>query len=149
MKKINDQRGIIAISAVAALAILILAVGVGITAFSFNEVFVAEGQRKSTKARLYAEAGARDALVRIARDKTYNCTSEDCYSIDFVTNGCSANEGCARVSVSSGSGSSSDPKIITSKGRVTSITRKIQVDVVFDSSLHGEIATTTWREVVN
>ena len=65
--------------------LMILAIIVGITAVTFNESFVAQGGVQSGKALYYAEVGARDALVRIARNKNYSCTSPalptGCYSM--------------------------------------------------------------------
>jgi hypothetical protein len=150
-KKIKEkylyQKGIATLPTVFAFIILIVALTVGVAALSLTEGFMSLGSRQSSQALIYAEAGARDALIRIARNKKYVCASADCYSIDFVTGGCSTKEGCAEISVSAGTGSSGDPKIIASKGQVNSNTRKIQVTVFFDSALNGRISTTTWQEL--
>lgn len=145
----NLQAGFASLPTVAALIILLVTIGIGVTAITFNEAFISAGQAQTEQAYLYAESGARDALLRIVRNKNYTCSTTDCYSLDFVTNGCSANEGCARVSVSAGVGTSGDPKIIISKGRVKNKTRKVQVTVIYDSSSHGEIASATWQELTN
>lgn len=142
---LNSAKGAASLPTILALAILILAIGIGVTSISFTESLISAGQSQSLKAFVYAEAGAGDALEKIARNKNYSGN----YNIDFVSGGCSNNEGCAAITVTSGIGSSADPKIITSSGRVKSNVRKIQVDVVFDSSLNGEISTTTWREITN
>lgn len=151
MKKNNKIKslnsGLAALPAVMAIALLILTVGIGLTALGFSEAIISAGQNKSSKALNYAEVGAKDALMRIARSKNYNCASADCYSIIFETNGCIDNLGCAKISVSSSTGASGDPKIIISKGQADSNIRKIQVNVYFDSTLNGEIATTTWSEI--
>lgn len=132
-----------------AITILILAIGIGVTAVSFSEVFVSAGQKQSAQALVYAEAGARDALMKIARNKNYFCVSEDCYSIDMIAGGCSGGDGCAKISVSSDVGDSGNPKRIISKGQSNSSIRRIQIDVIFDVFLNGEIATTTWKELVD
>lgn len=128
-----------------ALTVIILAMGVGITSLALTESLISAGQKQSSQAFLYAEAGARDALVKIARNKNY----ADCYSIPFATNGCTDDTGCAIISVSAGVGSEGDPKIIISKGQVRNNIKKLQVNVIFDSSSNGEIATTTWQELGN
>lgn len=138
--------GVASLPTIAAVIILILAIAVGITGLALTEAFIAAGQTNSTVAFFYAEAGARDALQRIARDKTFATSS---YQISFVTDGCTANDGCATVTVSTASGTSANPKVITSKGQAKSSVRRVQVDVIFDASLHGEIATSTWREVTD
>lgn len=146
-RSIRERSGVASIPVILVLMILIIAIGVGVTVMSISEALVAEGQKQSAQALLFAEAGARDALERLARDKTYSCAAANCYSIDFTTNGCSANTGCAQVSVSAASGTAANPKVVTSTGQMGSNTRKIEVDVIFDVLLNGEIATTTWREV--
>ena len=145
----NSQKGVATLPTIIALAILILAIGVGITALSFSEIFITAGQNNALKALDYAEAGAKDALMRIARNKNYDCVIVNCYSVDFISNGCADSSGCAKVSVSSGDGSLSDPKVITSKGQVNGNIRQIQVDVFYDVLLSGEIATTTWKEITD
>lgn len=142
---LNSAKGVASLPTILALTILILAIGIGVTSISFTESFISAGQNQSLKAFIYAEDGAGDALEKIARNKNYSGS----YTIDFVSNGCSDNEGCASITVTSGAGSTADPKIITSNGRVKSNVRKIQVDVVFDASLNGEISSTTWREITN
>ena len=143
------QQGLATIPTVIALTILVLAVGIGITSLSLSESFVTLGQDYSTRALFYAETGAKDALEKVARNKQYSCTATDCYSIPMATNGCTTNDGCARVTVTSGVGSIADPKIITSKGQIKSSTRRVQVTVIFDASLNGEIATASWQELNN
>lgn len=148
MKQLKSS-GVASIPIVLVFGILIVAVGVGITAISFTEGVIAQGGYQSARALLYAEGGARDALVRLARDKNYTCATTDCYSVNFAANGCSSGTACARVSVSAGVGSLADPKVVVSKGQVGLNSRSLQVDVIFDSAQNGEIATTTWREFTN
>lgn len=143
-----EQKGVATLPTIFAFIILIVALTVGLTALSLSDSFIQLGAYHSSRALNYAEAGARDALVRIVRNKNYACPAADCYSIDFVSNGCAANEGCAKISVSSGVGSSVNPKVIISKGQAESSVRRIQVDVIFDDSLNGKIATTTWKELI-
>lgn len=145
----NLQNGAATIPVVIAITVLVLGISVGILALGFSESIMSLGQNQSLKAMFYAETGAKDALIKIARNKDYSCVATDCYSIDFATNGCFNNSACAWVSVSAGVGSQADPKIIVSKGRSGDYIRKVQVQTIFDSSLYGEIATTTWSEITN
>jgi len=132
-----------------ALIILIVAISVAITALSLSDSFVFLGSYQSSQALVYAEAGARDALLRIVRNKNYTCVTPDCYLIDFVSNGCSTNDGCARISVSAGVGSGVNPKVIVSKGQVKNKIRRVQVSVVFDDNLNGKINSITWSELTD
>lgn len=143
------QRGVATLPTVLILGVMALAVAVGITAVSLTESFISQGSAQSSRALFYAEAGARDALIKIARNKNYTCSSADCYTIDFSTNGCSLLNDCAKVSISAGVGTVGDPKIVTSKGIMKSSTRTMQVSVVFDASGNGEITTATWTELTN
>lgn len=147
----HSSCGVATLPTVMMLGILSLVVAVGITAVSLTESFVSQGNIQSNKALFYAESGARDALIRIARNKNYVCATEDCYSIDFSTNGCSLGNDCAKVSVSAGTGATGDPKIVTSKGIMRSSIRTLQVSVLLDSGAadKGEITSAAWSEVTN
>jgi len=143
------QGGMVTLPAVIALSIIILALIIGISTLTFNESFVSLGGAQSAKALNYAEVGAHDALIRIARNKNYTCATPalptGCYQIDTITNGCATNEGCARVTVDAGT----NPKTINVEGRATNFIRQLQVGVTFDASLNGEITSTQWQELTN
>lgn len=147
----SSSRGVAMLPTVMILGVLALTVAVSITALSFTELFTSQGSAYSSRAHFYAEAGARDALVRIARNKTYTCPTNDCYSVDFSANGCSLGSGCAKVSVSTGTGDTGNPKVVISKGTMKSSTRTLEVSVIFDggAATHGEITATSWRELTN
>lgn len=133
-----------------AITALMIAVGIGMTALSLHDVFDTARVNQSRDAYRYAENGAREALLRIGRNKKYTCESgAGCpYTIEFVPGGCGASyEGCATVTVSIGVGSALDPKIVTSTGRAENSTRKVQVTVVFDSSQSGEISSAIFSEI--
>lgn len=144
---ISYQRGVASIPIVMAFGILIVAVAIGVTALSYTEMFAARGSYDSARALTYADAGARDALERIARNKLYACATTNCYSIDMLTNGCLNANACAYVSVSAGMGSSTDPKIITSQGVSGLSVRTLQATVQFDSSQNGQISSVRWAEI--
>lgn len=143
------KNGVATLPTVMVLGVMALVVAVSVTTLSYTELFISQGGSQSTRALFYAEAGARDALVKIARKKNYTCSAVDCYTIDFSSNGCSTGNDCAKVSVSAGVGTIGDPKIIVSKGVMKSSTRTIQVSVLIDSD--GQIATSTaqtvWTEI--
>lgn len=142
-------RGVATLPTVMLLGVMSLIVAVGITTLAFTELLISQGGSQSSRALFYAEAGARDALVKIARNKNYTCSAPDCYTIDFSTNGCSLGSDCAKVSVSAGTGATGDPKIVTSKGIMKASTRTMQVSVSMDTN--GQIATsstqTVWTEI--
>ena len=148
LRAAHRQRGVAAVPIVLVLLILTIAIGLEITSIAVTQNLASAGQDRSSQAFRYAETGARDALVRIARNKAYGCMGV-CYTIEFVTNGCTNNNACARVSVSTGIGTAGDPKVVTSEGQVQGAIRKVQVDVVYDAAQDGEIVSTTWQELTN
>jgi Tfp pilus assembly protein PilX len=139
-KKID---GVASLPTVVALAGLILVIGLGMAAISFSENIIAASSWNSSKAFSYAESGAYDALEKIVRNKKYSAVSA--YQIEFVSNGCTTNDGCAIITVDT----ASDPKIITSEGHAGNVTRKLQVSVTFDDSSNGQINTASWQELSN
>ncbi|PIS05228.1 MAG: hypothetical protein COT81_02340 [Candidatus Buchananbacteria bacterium CG10_big_fil_rev_8_21_14_0_10_42_9] len=141
------QQGVATIPTIMALAILIVVLGISIAATGFTESAITKSQNASVEAIVYAEAGAHDALQRIARDKDYNCTSENCLQLDLKTNGCSNSDGCATITVSNDDGATNTPKIITSVGEAGDSTRTIQVSVILNSD--GQMTQITWDEVTN
>ena len=139
---LNSESGVATLPTVFTLMILILAVVVGMTAWSMSEMFSSESQNQSSKALFYAEAGAKDALMRIARNKNYSTST---YQLSFVSSGCATDEGCATITVSS----AMSPKVITSDGQVNNNIRKIKVDVYFDGDSNGEITNVNWQEITD
>lgn len=144
-----DTRGVATLPTIMLLGVMSLVVAAGITTLAFTELLISQGGSQSSRALFYAESGARDALIRIARNKNYTCATADCYTVDFSSSGCSTGNDCAKVSVSAGTGGVGDPKIITSKGVMKASTRTMQVSVSIDSN--GQIATSTtqtiWSEI--
>ena len=141
--------GLASLPAILGMAMLLLAVGLAMMSLSLSETLTIGSAARASQALSYAEAGARDALLRITRNKSYTCATAECYSLPLVTSGCDGSppEGCTYVTVSSGTGTSSTPKTITSKGYLKNNVRTVQVDVYLDTSLDGEITSTTWREI--
>ena len=136
-------RGVATLPTVMLLGVMALVVAVSITTLSFTELFISQGSAQSSRAHFYAEAGARDALIKIARNKTYLCATTDCYSVNFSSNGCTLSKDCAKVQVTGNDTS----KTITSKGIMNANTRTLQVALTLDTD--GLITSATWNEVTN
>lgn len=145
----RSEAGVASVPILLVLLLLTVAIGVEITSIVVTQSLISKGQNVSSQAFRYAETGGRDALIRIARDKTYTCASTDCYTIEFVMDGCTNNNGCARVEVSADPGTSMNPKIIISEGQVGGAVRRVQIDVVYDGSGDGRIVSTTWKELTD
>jgi len=155
IKKISKKRGMASLAIMMVLGMMTLAIVVSITSVVFNQLAMSQGSAQSSGALFYAESGGRDALIRIARNKNYTCASVDCYSMDFATNGCSLATGCAKVSVSTGLGTTTDPKIITSKGINGVSVRTMQISVLLDNGStdtalqYGKVTSAVWTEITN
>lgn len=139
----STQRGVATLPTVMLLGVMALVVAVSITTLSFTELFISQGSAQSSRAHFYAEAGARDALIKIARNKTYLCGTSDCYSVNFTANGCTLSRDCAKVQVTGNDTS----KTITSKGIMNANTRTLQVALTLDTD--GLITGAVWTEVTN
>lgn len=135
--KLTDQRGVASIPVALSLIMLVIAVGLMIASLSAGERLLAGNLTDSSRAAYYAQSGVRDALERLARNKSYSGS----YSIDMAAGGCSAPfAGCATVAVNDGAGT----KIASSTGRVGDIYRRVQVEVTLDSN--GLITAHSWQE---
>jgi hypothetical protein len=142
---ILKNKGIATLPTMIVLGMMVLAVVVSITSLTFSGLMISQGQSQSSSALFYAEAGARDALVKIARNTDYTCVSTDCYSVDFITNGCTNNTDCAKVQVTG----NRTTKVITSKGIMKASTRTMQVTVTLDGATndYGLIQSAVWLEI--
>jgi Tfp pilus assembly protein PilV len=140
----SPRRGVATLPTVMVMGVMALAVAVGITASALSE---SQGSGQSSRALFYAESGARDALVRIARNKNFSTTTYPIYFGTNVTSCVSGDSDCANISVSSGNGTTT-AKIATSTGIMKASQRTIVVNVWFADD-NGAIATTTWSEVTN
>jgi hypothetical protein len=149
MKIFQSNGGFATIPTILALSALILVAAVGIAAATYTQTTTNAAVEQSAAALSYAEAGAKDALMRIARNKNYDCPSVDCYTLDMAPNGCLAGVGCAKISVSADAGTTEYPKIITAKGIVQNKTRTLEVQVIYDSNGYGEINSAVWQELAN
>ncbi len=143
MIKNNKESGIAAIPVVLIFMIFVMVVGLGITNIGFNEANISSNSSYSSKAFTYAEAGAKDGLMRVSRDSSYTCPVDACYSMDFTVNGCLDNTACARIKITA----VGNDRIVFSEGRVKNNFRRVQVTATFDAN--GEITNTLWEELVN
>lgn len=146
----KSLKGVATLPTVLLLGIIALSVAVSLATVTFSESFISQSATQSSKALYYGEAGARDALIKLARNKDYLCTSTDCYQVAFANSGCgSPVTACAKVQVTATTSSCGTGVNILSKGIVYNSSRSISVNVCFDSSGYGELATTTWAEITN
>jgi len=135
--KIFGCDGMATLPTVVALTILLLIFGVLINSISNIENFSTNNLSDSDKALFFAQAGAKDALEKIVRNKNYIGN----YNVAMSSDGCSAAlSGCVKVAV----GSSEGLKIIDSEGQVNSLIRRVKITVSMDSN--GLVTGYNWQE---
>lgn len=138
MYRFNYQSGIASLPTVMVLSLMIIIIGILITTLSFNENFTAASWNKSARALSYAEIGAKDALVKLARNKNIATSTQ----LAMVTGGCSTPfAGCASTTIAT----TTNKTIITSTGIVEEVTRGVVVESEVDAA--GLISSSTWREL--
>jgi len=120
-----------------AMLVLIISLSLLTASLSGNEQASSADAAASDRALAAAEFGAKDALLRVARNKGYAAV----YSISVADNGCTAPiSGCATVTVDS----QSNPKTIDSVGQVGELVRRIVVKAYLDSN--GKILNYSWQD---
>lgn len=148
----DGHQGAAALVSISALALFLLFISIGVGTISFSENAVSGGVSDSKRALIYAEAGAREALIRIARNKAYSCATPalptGCVVLEMQSGGCTDNTACVRVIVDTDPGSLASPKTVESRGYAGTVSRTIRTEVQYDTSLYGEMATTTWMDVL-
>jgi uncharacterized protein (UPF0333 family) len=137
-KKKFWQKGAMALSSILVLAMILLAVGLAMASSSFIQSSIVSNQNKSISALYIAEAGAKDAMQKLTRNKNYSNTG---YNLAI-------GNGSAGIVVSKDTPSSGQTEIL-STGVVGGNTKKIKVilntDAAGDGS--GKVAIISWEEV--
>lgn len=139
-KKKFFQKGAAALSSILVLAMILLAAGLAMASSSFIQSSIVANQDKSTSALYVAEAGARDAMQKVARKKNYSNAG---YNL-------AVGSGSAGIVVNKDTPSSGQTEIL-STGVVGGNTKKIKVilntDAAGDGS--GKVAIISWEETGN
>ncbi|MFA6096804.1 MAG: hypothetical protein WC788_04215 [Candidatus Paceibacterota bacterium] len=126
------DKGAIALPTVLILAAALLAIGLAMNLASYNKIEIIRNNENALNAYYIAEAGIRDALEKVARDKNYNTG----YTLQL-------NNGTATIDFDS----SPPPNqiIITSTGLFDNNTKKIQAS--FDMDSNGRLTLLSKKEI--
>lgn len=137
MKNFKPQSGVAAMPVIFAMLVLIISLSLLTATLSGNDNVSSANAINSDQALAAAEAGAKDALLKISRNMNFTATT----TVATVANGCTAPiGGCATVVVDS----QSNPKTIDSTGQVGDLYRKIIVRAFLDAN--GKITSYTWQD---
>ncbi len=138
----RNIEGVIALPAIILMSGLILIAGLGIASSSFLENAMSYDDADSQKALAAAEAGARDAFLRLVKNKLCNqggtppCLA---YALSFTDTTATSTAAITVTGV--------NPKTILSTGSVNGKIRVVQVVVAFDSN--NKATQTSWREITD
>lgn len=133
--KLRGSSGIAALTTMLGIGLAVSVMGAAMGLLSFLESTIGFSHAKAQEAYLVAQSGAADALMRLARDKTFSSVG---YSV-------SVGNGTTTVVVVR-----NNPVIgqnlITSTGEVSNRKRKIEVKVAVDNT-SGKLTLLSWREI--
>lgn len=135
----QGPKGAASIPFILGIGVLVLLIAISITSVELVRAYLAQAREGGTQAREYADAGLRDGLMKIARDATFSIPDPGYYQIEMATSGCALMNACIRVSVSSSTASSSDPKIVKSVGYFRAARIGLSAQVLYDPKLRGNI----------
>lgn len=126
-----SQKGIVALPAIVALSIIILTIGLAMSFSGFIQNNISSNKYNSELTYRVAEAGVKDAMVKITRNKNYNTA--------FAL---STNKGAANVSFDA---SIPGQTKITSVGTLNDNTKTIEV--ILDITANGKVTINSWTEL--
>ncbi len=137
MFKINNEKGAMALSSILALSIILLALGLAMSFTSFIENNIVYNQNKASNAFYVAEAGARDAIEKVVRNKNF---SNGGYSLAMAG-------GSATIVVNKDVPAAERTEIL-STGVSGANTKKIRVVLNTDANNdnNGKVTIESWEE---
>jgi len=130
-KHFFSQRGIVALPAIITLSVIILAIGLAMSFSSFTQNNISSNKYKSELTYRIAEAGIKDAMVKITRNKNYDTA----FTLLI-------NNGAADVSFDT---SNPEQTKITSVGTFNNNTKTIET--ILDVTTNGKVAVSSWIEL--
>lgn len=130
-KHFFSQKGIVALPAIITLSIIILTIGLAMSFSSFTQNNISSNKYKSELTYRIAEAGIKDAMVKITRNKNY--------ATDFTL---LINNGAANVSFET---SIPEQTTITSAGTFNDNTKTIEA--VLNITANGKVTINSWIEL--
>jgi Tfp pilus assembly protein PilX len=136
-KKYLGEKGAMALSSVLALSIILLALGLAMAFSGFVQSDITYNQDKASIAFYAAEAGARDAIQKVVRNKNYNNTG---YTLSLA--GSSAN-----IAVTKDFPMAKKTEIL-STGIAGVNTKKVRVVLNTDTNNdgNGKVTIESWEE---
>lgn len=144
MFKINNEKGAMAMSSILALSLILLALGLAMAFSGFIQSDITYNQDKAAIAFYAAEAGAKDAMEKIVRNKNYDSAG---YVLDLPNSS-------ANVAVCHNNNIIVCPNIIADRTEIFSTgaaggnIKKVRVvlNTDFDGNGYGKVTIESWEE---
>ena len=132
------------LATVVVVLLILVAVGLSMISLGIFEGFMAESQRASDEAYAAAQSGAKDAMMRIARNKNYSSAG---YYLPADPSNCALNSAtaCAYIVVEKDAPSSGKDRI-TAIGTLNNSSRKLEV-ILNVNATNGKITTDSQNEL--
>ena len=130
----REQRGAMALGSILALSAILLAIGLALAFSGFIQGDIVFNQDKANNAFYIADAGVKDAMQKIARNKNFASTG---YDLIFT------GDSKATVVVSLVGGKTE----IISTGVVGNNTKKVKA--VVNVGVNGDVTPDSWEEMAN
>lgn len=136
-KKYLGEKGAMALSSILALSLILLALGLAMAFSGFIQNDIAYNQDKAAIAFYLAEAGAKDAMQKVVRNKNFSSTG---YVINLT-------DGSANVVINKDVPLAERTEIL-STGVVGANTKKVRVVLNTDANSdgNGKVSISSWEE---
>ena len=131
LKNKKSQKGLVALPAIITLSVIILTIGLTMSFSSFTQNNISSNKYKSELTYRIAEAGIKDAMVKITRNKNYDTA----FTL-FINNG------AADISFET---SIPEQTIITSVGTYGNNTKTIET--ILHITTNGKVTINSWTEL--
>lgn len=143
-QKFFNEKGAMALSSVLALSLILLALGLAMAYSGFIQSDITYNQDKAAIAFYVAEAGAKDAMQKVVRNKNYNNAG---YILAFE-NGSANISACHNNDIVACSGISLQQTEILSTGLAGANTKKVRVVLNTDANSDGsgKVTIESWEE---
>ena len=132
------NKGVAALPVITIIAMVILLAALGAAGSGFIEGLISYSELENKKALFAAEAGAKDAFKRVARDRNCNLGGTPTCANYFLGIG----DATSSIIISG-----DNPKTIISSGQMENIIIKIQLIISFDSN--NKAIQTSWRQITD
>ena len=150
--KLKADEGMALLATVVVVLLILVAVGLSMISLGIFEGFMAESQRASDEAYAAAQSGAKDAMMRIARNKNFATSTG--YFIPSDPSNCSlyGSTACAKVIVEKDSASvcsqsiSAGQDCVISLGTLSNSARKVEV-ILNVNATNGKITIDSQNEL--